>query len=100
MKPKSRVSLALALGACALLGGYNSVLAQTLWSDPATWPNQKVPAAGEQVTIDSGKEIVLDVSPPALGGITINGKLRFADEADLELSTEWIMIHGELEIGT
>ncbi|MDY6984727.1 MAG: G8 domain-containing protein, partial [Pseudomonadota bacterium] len=71
-----------------------------LWSDPATWPNQKVPAAGEQVAIDSGKEIVLDVSPPALGGITINGKLRFADEADLELSTEWIMIHGELEIGT
>src|SRR5690606_41708510 len=33
-------------------------------------------------------------------GITINGKLRFADSADLELSTEWIMVHGELQIGT
>jgi cell migration-inducing and hyaluronan-binding protein len=28
------------------------------------------------------------------------GKLRFADNADLELTTEWIMVHGELEVGT
>ena len=70
------------------------------WSDPAIWPNQRVPAAGEQVTIESGKDVILDVSPPALGGITISGKLTFADNADLELSTEWIMVHGELEIGT
>jgi hypothetical protein len=100
MKRTSRVSLfGLALPACLLLGAYHGAVAQEArWSDPASWPSNKVPAAGEQVTID--KDIVLDVSTPALGGITINGKLRFADEADLELSTEWIMIHGELEIGT
>src|SRR4030095_9737069 len=40
------------------------------------------------------------VSPPALGGVTIDGKLSFADNRDLELTTEWIMVHGELEIGT
>jgi hypothetical protein len=72
----------------------------TRWSDAATWPNKKVPAAGEKVEIASGKEVILDVSPPALGGITINGKLTFADNADVELSTEWIMVHGELAIGT
>ena len=44
--------------------------------------------------------MVLDVNPPALDGVTINGKLSFADNADLELTTEWIMLHGELEIGT
>jgi len=44
--------------------------------------------------------VILDVSPPALGGVTINGKLTFADNADLELTTEWVMIHGELAIGT
>ena len=44
--------------------------------------------------------MILDVSPPALGGLTINGTLRFADTADLALTTEWIMLHGELEIGT
>lgn len=68
----------------------------TRWSDPATWPNNQVPAAGDKVTIASGQEVILDVSPPALDGLTINGKLTFADESDLALSTEWIMVFGEL----
>ena len=72
----------------------------TNWSDPATWPNRKVPVAGDKVTIGRDKEVILDVSPPALGGLTIDGKLSFADNADLELTTEWIMVHGELAIGT
>src|SRR6201999_1612863 len=38
--------------------------------------------------------------PPALRSLTINGKLSFADNKDLDLSTEWVMVHGELEIGT
>src|SRR3954471_2804079 len=70
------------------------------WSDPATWPDRKVPAAGDKVTIDKDKDVLLDVSPPALNGLTIEGKLSFADNKDLELTTEWIMVHGELEIGT
>ena len=45
-------------------------------------------------------DVVLDVTPPELHGLTINGKLSFADNKDLELTTEWIMVHGELEIGT
>ena len=57
-------------------------------------------AAGDKVTIAEGKDVVLDVSPPALGSLTIDGKLSFANNADLELTTEWIMLHGELEIGT
>ena len=44
--------------------------------------------------------VVLDVTPPALRSLTINGKLSFADNKDLELTTEWVMVHGELEIGT
>src|SRR6187399_1865811 len=92
----------------AVLGGVLAAQAQnagapvkpTKWSDRATWPNRKVPAAGEKVEIPAGKEVILDVSPPALGGVTVNGKLTFADNKDLELSTEWIMVHGELQIGT
>src|SRR5688500_9283920 len=72
----------------------------TRWSEAATWPNNKVPAAGDKVEIASGKEVILDVSPPALNGVTINGKLTFADKSDLVLTTEWIMLHGELQIGT
>src|SRR5215213_5085269 len=70
------------------------------WSDPGTWPDRRVPRAGDKVTIAAGKDVVLDVSPPALGSLTIEGKLSFANNADLELTTEWVMLHGELEIGT
>src|SRR6187431_1662240 len=72
----------------------------TNWSNPATWPSRKVPAAGDKVEIASGKEVILDVSPPALNGLTINGKLTFADKSDLTLSSEWVMVHGELQVGT
>jgi hypothetical protein len=71
----------------------------TNWSDPATWPNRKVPAAGDKVTIESGKDVLLDVSPPALHGLTINGKLSFANNKDVELTTEWTMVHGEFNSG-
>src|SRR5204863_6182761 len=70
------------------------------WSDAATWPDRRVPRAGDKVTIAAGKEVVLDVSPPALNGLTIDGKLSFANNADIELTTEWVLLHGELEIGT
>jgi hypothetical protein len=98
-------SQTLILSALAALGVTSSVTAQEAvssgnWSDAATWSGGAVPQAGGNVTIASGQTVLLDVSPPALGGITINGKLGFSDESDLELNTEWIMVHGELEIGT
>jgi G8 domain-containing protein len=99
--------LAVLLPAFLLVTSFAVVQAQNAgspaasrWSDPATWPDRKVPRAGDKVTIAAGKNVVLDVSPPALGGLTIEGKLSFANNADLELTTEWIMLHGELEIGT
>jgi cell migration-inducing and hyaluronan-binding protein len=70
------------------------------WSDPDTWPNRKAPAAGDKVIIEKGKEVVLDVNSPALAGLTIDGKLSFSNSADVELTSEWVMVHGELEIGT
>ncbi len=73
---------------------------QELWSDPATWPDRKVPRAGDTVTIPRGKDVLLDVSPPSLNGLQIDGKLSFSDNADLELTTEWITVRGELQIGT
>jgi len=106
MSKKNRSFLLMSLVPAVLLGGVFAVVQAaapakaTRWSDAATWPNKKVPAAGDKVEIPSGKEVILDVSPPALNGITINGKLTFADNADIDLSTEWIMIHGELQVGT
>jgi cell migration-inducing and hyaluronan-binding protein len=74
--------------------------AATRWSDPNSWPNRKVPVAGDKVTIGKDRNVILDVSPPALNGLSIDGKLTFSDNADLELTTEWIMLHGELAIGS
>jgi hypothetical protein len=70
------------------------------WSDPFTWAGGAVPEVGGKVTIGDGVNVVLDVSPPALNGLTIRGKLSFSDETDLELTTEWIMVHGEFAIGS
>src|SRR5262249_45498724 len=105
---KNHSFLPLSLAPALLLFSANAVLAApdgraqavrpTTWSDPATWSNKKVPAAGDKVVIGKDKVVVLDVSPPALGGLSIDGKLTFSNNADLELTTEWILLHGELEI--
>ena len=107
----NRRSLQLFLLVPALLGlgGYAALKAQQKtsssagakrWSDATTWPDKKVPGKDALVTIDRNMDVILDVTPQPLHGLTINGKLSFADDKDLELSTEWIMVHGELEIGT
>ena len=102
--------LSLLVPAFLGLGGYAVVTAQQTptstavkagrWSDAATWADKKVPAPNAAVTIDRNVDVVLDSTPLALRSLTINGKLTFADNKDLELTTEWIMLHGELEIGT
>ena len=71
------------------------------WSDPASWPDGKVPREGDAVAIGNDKNIVLDVSPPALRSLTVNGKLSFSNDRDLELKTDWIYLAGgELDIGS
>ena len=105
MSTKNRSLLLFSLLPAVLLGSVFAVAQAadakaTKWSDPATWPTNKVPAAGDKVEIASGQSVILDVSPPALGGVTINGKLSFSNDADVELTTEWVMLHGELAIGT
>ena len=109
MRKPYHLFLSLLVPAFLVLGGYTVVKAQQKastpasakrWSDAATWPDKKVPGKDAVVTIGRDMDVVLDVTPPALHGLTINGKLSFADNKDLELTTEWIMVHGELEIGT
>src|SRR6202451_4472359 len=107
MRKKNRSFLLMSLVSASLLVSvFTIVQAQspaakaTKWSDPATWPNHKVPVPGDKFIIQKDKKVVLDVTPPALNGVTIDGNLSFANNKDIELTTEWIMLHGELEIGT
>lgn len=68
------------------------------WSDPAVWPTGAVPEAGQSVLIPEGTSIVLDVSPPPLGGLRIEGEL-VADRRDLDLTADWILVSGLLRVG-
>ena len=109
MRKHPLLSLSL-FSALLVLSGYAVIQAQQppsstavksgRWSDAATWADKKVPGQNAAITIDRNVNVVLDVAPPALRSLTINGKLSFADTKDLELSTEWVMLHGDLEIGT
>lgn len=67
------------------------------WSDPATWGG-KLPPSGSEVVIPPGKVITLDISPPPLAGLRIDGTLRFA-RRDINLTVGYLDIMGALEIG-
>jgi hypothetical protein len=119
MRPARQLIRALLVPVCLLLGVSGEAGAQehdhtvaaadtaahamrtVRWSDPAAWPGGKVPGEGDAVTIARDLEVVLDVDPPALRSLTVDGKLRFAEDRDLALATEWIYLRGgELQIGS
>ena len=69
------------------------------WSNAALWPGSRLPAEGDVVEIAHGDVVLLDVDTPALGGLRIAGALVF-DEQDLELTSDWIEVHGGLYVGS
>jgi cell surface hyaluronidase len=69
------------------------------WSDPGTWPGGSVPAEGAAVTIPQGQTVLLDVSPPPLASLTVEGALTF-DDQDLSLTSGWILVKGIFRVGT
>ena len=93
-----RVSLALSLALALVAGAADVALAQQRWSDPATWGGAP-PVAGAHVVVPQGRRVILDVNPPALGSITVNGVLAFGAR-DIDLTVGWIAVHGMLEVGT
>jgi len=102
------VSLLLGAGAAAqdhahadAAQAHPAAMRTVRWSDPAAWPDGKVPREGDAVTIARDMAVVLDVDPPALRSLTVDGKLSFSNDRDIGLETEWIYLRGgELEIGS
>ena len=89
------------LAAAAMAGVSSGAGAQSRWSDPATWPDGQVPAAGDAVEIARDMDVVLDTDAPGLRSLTIRGRLTFSDQQDIGLETEWIHVAGgSLTIGT
>jgi cell migration-inducing and hyaluronan-binding protein len=69
------------------------------WSEASTWPGGSLPAAGAAVVIPAGKSVLLDVSPPALSSLRIEGALVF-DERDLALTAGHVLVLGTMRVGT
>lgn len=74
-----------------------------LWSNPTTWPSGKVPQAGEDVEVLTGKNIVYDLEDsPIYNYVQINGRLTFKQDAPkLHLRAKYVFVRmGELLIGS
>jgi hypothetical protein len=69
------------------------------WSDPHAWQNNQKPVQGDFATIPHNRKIFLDENTAALSGLTIDGILEFLDR-DLQLTSDWIHVHGRLQVGT
>lgn len=69
-----------------------------LWSKASTWDGSR-PGRGDSVTIPRGAHVVLDVSPPPLGNLEVNGTLEFGS-TDIRLRAQNIMVHGTFRIGS
>ena len=72
------------------------------WSDPKSWTSGKIPVAGDNVTIESGWNMLYDVAvSPIINYLEINGRLTFEDGVkDLQLNSYYIFVRaGELLIG-
>jgi hypothetical protein len=69
------------------------------WSDPASWPSHAVPLANADVVVPAGLPMILDITPPALKSLVIQGTLTFAD-TDLALSANYIQVKGALLVGS
>lgn len=73
-----------------------------LFSLASSWSNGKVPLVSEEVEIPFLKRILLDVIPPFLSSIIIDGELIFDEmlkESRLEVNTIWVR-KGRLIIGS
>lgn len=69
-----------------------------LWSS-YSWNGGVAPTAGACVTIASGTTVFLDVTPPPLTSLVIDGSLVF-DCRNLTLTSAYILVRGTLEVGS
>jgi hypothetical protein len=82
-----------------------SMKAESMWSDPDSWPLKASPSEDDEVEIGPCDNIVLDVDTPILKKLTVNGRLSFknsdSEPHDLTLNAKIIHVNaGELLIGS
>lgn len=64
------------------------------WSEEITWGYDFKPNEGDLIHVPAGQSLWVDESTPALEGIVVEGRIIFADEADMTITTNFIIING------
>lgn len=65
------------------------------WSAGSTWGGGLPPFEGDSVVVPANTTILLDVSPPRLGALVLEGTLQLDPEAsELRLDADYIIIAG------
>jgi hypothetical protein len=72
-----------------------------LWSDVNNWPLKRLPVEGEDVHIESGWNMTMDLpETPIYRLVRVNGILNFKSDIDIDFKAKHIFIRaGELNIG-
>jgi hypothetical protein len=75
---------------------------EKLWSNPKTWPSGKVPVADEDVHIESGWNITMDIADtPIFRLVRVNGLLNFKRGMNITFRSKHIFVRaGELHVGS
>ena len=71
------------------------------WSERSSWDNG-VPDSNDIVIISQGMRVVLDTDVAVKGILVAGGELIVADERDLELAADWVLVTngGLFQVGT
>ena len=78
------------------------------WSDPNTWGGEAPPREGDSVHVPKGQVLLVDVSPPPLYTIIVEGVIMWEDKSKTETNPEpmtfeawFIMVReGQFKIGS
>lgn len=70
------------------------------WSDVKNWPDNRLPAAGENVFIPEEWNLVLDCDTPIFNHVEVKGYLIFSQLGDNLFQAHTIWVKGKIVIGT
>ena len=71
------------------------------WSDEATWGGEAPPIEGDTVYVQKGKTLLVDISPPVLYTVIVEGRIIFEDGKDIHFNAHYfLIIGGEFQAGT
>jgi hypothetical protein len=71
------------------------------WSNETQWPEETLPVEGDNVTINGNWTLIMDINPPHLGFLEVNGDLWVEDTlAEAHLIADFIWVRaGSINAG-